>query len=144
MFKNRISTSTKNQDGKKKPKKDPILERGERMYVLCFMVVTCPTCHVERSLLKARASSNTAPHSNKEKSKDKNGLKKKEERALFKNRISAATERRREINGTKKRPDLGEGGKSVLTPLHVSHFPDLPFGEITIEVTSIVKHCTTQ
>ena len=36
-------------------------------------------------------------HSNKEKSKDKNGFEKKEERALFKNRISAATERRREI-----------------------------------------------
>jgi hypothetical protein len=47
--------------------------------------------------LKASALENTAPHSNKEKSKDKNGIgKKKEERALFKNRISAAAERRRE------------------------------------------------
>ena len=43
------------------------------------------------------------------------GLEKKEERALFKNRISAAIERKREIHvhveAAKKRPDLGEGGK---------------------------------
>jgi hypothetical protein len=43
----------------------------------------------------------------------------------------------------KKTPDLGEGGKSVRTLFHGRHFPDLPGGEITIEVTSIVKHCTT-
>jgi len=61
---------------------------------------------------------------------------------LFKNRISA-TERRREIEAAKKRPDLGEGGKSVRTSIHVRHFPDLPFGEITIEGTSVTKHCTT-
>jgi hypothetical protein len=41
------------------------------------MIVTCPTCQAERSPLKASALLNTAPHSNKEKSKDKNGLKKK-------------------------------------------------------------------
>jgi hypothetical protein len=35
------------------------------------------------------------------------------------------------------------GGERVRTHKHVRHFPDLPFGEITIEVTSIVKHCTT-
>jgi hypothetical protein len=27
--------------------------------------------------------------------------------------------------------------------LHERHFPDLPCGEITIEGTSILKHCTT-
>jgi hypothetical protein len=27
--------------------------------------------------------------------------------------------------------------------LHVHHFPDLPGGEITIEVTGTIKHCTT-
>jgi len=27
--------------------------------------------------------------------------------------------------------------------LHVRHFPNLPGGEITIEGTSIHKHCTT-
>jgi hypothetical protein len=71
-------------------------------------------------------------------------LKKKEERALFKNRISAATESRREIEAAKKRPDLGEGWrKSVRTVSHVRHFPDLPGGEITIEGSSTVKHCTT-
>ena len=64
--------------------------------------------------MKAPARINTAPHSNnKEKSKDENGLEKKEERALFKNRISAATilhvERRRKKETAKKRPDLGEG-----------------------------------
>ena len=72
------------------------------------------------------------------------GLKKQEERALFKNIISAATERRREIEAAKKRPDLGEGGgNSVRTVFHGRHFPDIPGGEITIEVTSRVKHCTT-
>ena len=71
------------------------------------------------------------------------GLENREERALFKNRISAATERRREIEDAKKRPDLGEGGgKSVRTVLHGRHFPNLPFGEITIEGTSKFKHCT--
>ena len=65
--------------------------------VLPAIIFTCPVCQVERSPLKAAACSNTAPHSNKEKSKDKMGWKKKEERALYKNRISAATERRREI-----------------------------------------------
>jgi hypothetical protein len=32
--------------------------------------------------------------------------------------------------------------KRVRTVIHVRHFPDLPCGEITIEVISIVKHCT--
>ena len=50
-----------------------------------------------------------------------------------------------EIKAAKKRPDLGEGGgKSARTPSHGLHVPDLPFGEITIEVISLVKHCTTQ
>ena len=42
-------------------------------------------------------------------------MEKKEERALFihVNRISAATERRREIEASKKCPDLGEGGERV-------------------------------
>jgi hypothetical protein len=72
-------------------------------------------------------------------------LKKKEERALFKNRISAATERRRGKyrSSLQKRPNLRERGKSVRTCKHVRHFPDLPGGEITIEGTSISKHCTT-
>ena len=61
------------------------------MYVLFFMLITFPTCQVERSPLKAPAYRNTA-HSKKEKTKDKNGLEKKEERALFKNIISAGEE----------------------------------------------------
>jgi hypothetical protein len=124
-------------------KKDPTLEREERVYVLDCMRVTFPTCHLERSPLKARAFQNTAPHSNKEKSKRKMGRKNKEERALFKNGISAATERRKK-GATKKRPDRGEGGaKNERTVTHERHFPDLPCGEITIEGTSILKHCTT-
>jgi hypothetical protein len=35
------------------------------------------------------------------------------------------------------------GGESVRTEIHARHFPDLPGGEITIECTSCVKHCTT-
>ena len=52
------------------------------MYVLRAMSVTCPTSQAERSPLKAAAYANTAPHSHKEKSKDKNGFGKKEERAF--------------------------------------------------------------
>jgi hypothetical protein len=74
------------------------------------MVVTFPTCQVERSPLKLRVDRNTAPHSNKEKSKDKNGLKKKKERAMFKNTISQH-KRRRKIDTAKKTPDLGERRK---------------------------------
>jgi hypothetical protein len=74
------------------------------------MIVTCPTCQAERSPLKASALLNTAPHSNKEKSKDKNGLKKKKERAMFKNTISQH-KRRRKIDTAKKTPDLGERRK---------------------------------
>ena len=35
------------------------------------------------------------------------------------------------------------GEKNVHTPKHVEHVSNIPFGEITIEGTSIVKHCTT-
>ena len=43
----------------------------------------------------------------------------------------------------KKRPNLEVGGKkSVRTFSHGRHFPDLPFGDITIEGSSTVKHCT--
>ena len=38
---------------------------------------------------------------------------------------------------------MKRGGKSVRTLLHGRHFPDLPSGEITIEVTGNIKHCTT-
>ena len=63
---------------------------------------------------------------------------------MFKYRISAATERRRENRSSQKKdPILDEReGKSVRTPCHVLHIPDLPSREITIEV-STSKHCTT-
>ena len=84
MFKNRISAATERR-GKEAAKKRPDLgEGGERVYVLQCMSVTSPTCQVQRSPLKAPAPLNTAPHSNKEKSKDKNGLKKKGERIVQK------------------------------------------------------------
>ena len=50
------------------------------MDVLSFIVVTFPTCQVERSPLKAPAPENTAPQSNKEKSNNKNGIEKKKRR----------------------------------------------------------------
>ena len=87
------------------------------MYVLSYMVVTFQTCHAERSPLKATALINTAPHTQQQrkKSNDKNGLKKKEGRALLK-RISAKKKGRRENETDKKRPDLEErGGRCVLT-----------------------------
>ena len=73
------------------------------------------------------------------------GWKKKEERALFKNRISAGTEKE---EGEKKQPKKDpilerEWGRNIRTLLHPRHFPDLPGGEITIEGTSTTKHCTT-
>ena len=51
------------EEGKlRKPKKIPDLaENGERVHILSFMVVTFPTCQVERSPLKAPAKENTAP-----------------------------------------------------------------------------------
>ena len=58
---------------------------------------------------------------------------------MFKNRISAATERRREIEAAKKRPDLGEGGKSVRTSSHGRHFSDVPCGNVCIKSILRVK-----
>ena len=43
----------------------------------------------------------------------------------------------------KRQPKKDPIGKSVRTSIHVRHSPDLPGGEITIEVTSTLKHCTT-
>ena len=63
---------------------------------------------------------------------------------MFKSGISAATERRREIEEHPKKTRSWRGEKeSVRTVVHVRHIPDLPCGEITIEVTSLFKHCTT-
>jgi len=57
LFKNIISAGTKKEEkGKRNSQKiDPILERGGGVHVLDIMVVTFPTCHVERSPLKAPA-----------------------------------------------------------------------------------------
>ena len=61
---------------------------------------------------------------------------------MFKKRISAATGRR-EKETARKDSILKREKKSVHTCFHGRHFPDLPGGEITIEGTSFVKHCTT-
>ena len=63
MFKNRISAATERRREIEAAKKRPDLGEGGggRMYVLDFMVVTFPTCQVERSPLKAPAWANTAP-----------------------------------------------------------------------------------
>jgi hypothetical protein len=78
------------------------------------MVVTFPTCQEERSSLKATAPLNTAPHNNKEKPKGiKMGLKKKEERALFKNRISACHRKKKGNRSSQKKTRSWRGGKRV-------------------------------
>ncbi len=71
LFKNKISATIKTEGKKKQPK------IWGSVCVLYIMVVTFPTCHAERSPLKVLAPSNTAPHSNKEKSNNKNGIEKK-------------------------------------------------------------------
>jgi len=56
---------------------------------------------------------------------------------LIKNKFSQTQKRNR---GTGEKM----GGKSVRTVTHGRHVPNIPCGEITIEVTSFVKHCTTR
>ena len=55
-----------------------------------------------------------------------------------------AQKEQEERNSIKTDQTLG-GGESVhvRTVCHGCHFSDLPCGEITIEGTSLVKHCTT-
>ena len=63
MFKNGISAATERRREIEAAEKRPDLgEGGGRVYVLSIMVVTFPTCQVERSRLKAAALLNTAPH----------------------------------------------------------------------------------
>jgi hypothetical protein len=139
LFENRISAE-KEAGKKKQPKRDPIVERGESVYVRAYICVTSPTSQVERSRLKALAPSNTA-RGNKEKSKHKNGFENKE-RTLFKIESVLPQKEAGKRSNQKKDPMSERGGKSVRTCKHVRHFPDLPGGEITIEGSSIGKHCT--
>jgi len=78
-------------------------------------------------------------HHGKEKFNDKSRLK-KEERTCSKLTLAGTKEKGQRKSQKKTR----SWGKSVRTGFHVRHFPDVPCGEITIEVTSSVKHCTTQ
>ena len=53
---------TQKEEGKiEAAKKKTNLRKGGRVYVLYCMFDTFPTCHVERSPLKAAAPLNTAP-----------------------------------------------------------------------------------
>jgi hypothetical protein len=71
-------------------------------------------------------------------------LDKKEETTISKIELGPAQkEDGKKRSSQKKDPILEKGGKSVHTCLHGRHFPNLPGGEITIEGTSSVKHCTT-
>jgi len=113
--------------------------------------------------LKAPAQLNTAPQRNKEQRSNviKMGGKKRGERALYKNIIRAVTKYKEEgkrkswgvyihvrtVSHVRYFPDL-PGGEITIEVIsffkhvaHVYHFPDLPFGEITIEGTSTFKHC---
>jgi hypothetical protein len=88
------------------------------------MLVTFPTCQVERSPLKASASRNTAPQQQQRKSpRVKMGWKKKEERALFKNKISAATERRRGNRSSQKETRSWRGRGMYVLAYMVVTFP---------------------
>ena len=88
------------------------------------MSVTAPTCHAERLPLKAAAPENTAPHSNKEKSKDKNGLvEKKKKRREHCSKIYQCDKEEGKNNQPKQRPDLGTGGGRV----HVLEFMYVTF-----------------
>ena len=64
---------------------------------------------------------------------------------MFKNAISAGTEKENGEKKQRKKDLISWRGreKNVRTRTHARHFPDLPFGEITIEGMSTVKHCTT-
>jgi len=58
LNKNRISASAKEEGKQKQPREDRSWGgggEGKRVYVLYLMVVTFPTCHLERSLLKPPA-----------------------------------------------------------------------------------------
>jgi hypothetical protein len=56
LFKKRISARQKNKKEKKEAEKRPdLVERRGKVYVLPRMVTTFPTCHLERSPLKALA-----------------------------------------------------------------------------------------
>jgi hypothetical protein len=59
---------------------------------------------------------------------------------MYQNTTADTKDKRKKETPTKT-PALGMGKKSVRTSIHVYHFSNLPFGEITIESNSIVKHC---
>jgi hypothetical protein len=106
---------SKDKNGRRKKEtakiRPDLREEGKtRVYVLACMFFTFSTCHLERSPLKSPAPENTAPQQQRTKQSPRIQMEweKKEERALFKNRISAATERRRKKEASEKRPDLGE------------------------------------
>jgi hypothetical protein len=64
LFKNRISAATERRREIEAAKSTRSWRGGERVYVLFCMFATFPTCHLERSPLKAPAPRNTAPHEN--------------------------------------------------------------------------------
>ena len=70
-IKNRIISASAKKGRRKKETANKIpdlVERGvERVYLLDSIIVTFPTCHLERSPLKAVAPANTAPHTEKSK-----------------------------------------------------------------------------
>jgi hypothetical protein len=69
------------------------------------------------------------------------GLKKKEERALYKNRISILRREEGEKKKAKKKTRSWRGGgeRVVRTPFHGRHFPDLPGGNVGIKSTLASK-----
>jgi len=92
------------------------------------MSVTSPTCHLERSPLKALAVRNTAPHiATKKSPRIKMGWEKKEERAFSKINMYqcdiSATKKKEKRNGQKERPDLGEGEEECTYSMTCQSLP---------------------
>ena len=91
------------EEGKKKqPKKRPEGEGGEGeecIRTVCHLrhFPDIPGGNITIECTGRLKHCNMRARQHKTNSNDKNGLEKKEKRALFKNRISAATERRGEI-----------------------------------------------
>ena len=115
---------------KKQPKqKHTRSGRKECTYFLACSSLSQPA--MRRDHHWSHQHSKTLHHSNKEKSRIKMGWKKKRRRAYC-SKIELVL------------PQKEEGEKEyVRTCIHVAHFSDVPGGEITIEGTSSMKHCTT-
>ena len=137
----------KKEGKKKQPKNRPDLGKGEKsvhvrtsIHVRHFPDLPGGEITIEGN----STAEHCTTHSNRKKSSTiKMGLENKRgESIVFKKRVSANTKEVGKKKQPKIDPILVREKKSVRTVSHGRHVPDLPFGEITIEGSSSVKHCT--